>query len=295
MVNRKYYGAGAAIGLGLFVAAGLILTSGQYVPGTGGGGTGTTITGLTCSNGQGLTSVTAGGVFTCTDEINPTMVSAFYDDVLNPSTTSGTPTGQFAAFFSGAGAANAQLPGETAHPGLMSCSTGTTATGRCAYLAGGANFTPVQLGGGVWTVDMLVRPETLCDSVTEICTLRCGFIDSITAESVDGVFFKFNPAASANWRTVTASNSVLTEADSSPAVSVAANTYYHLGITVNAAATSATFTINGAAAGTVGTNIPTGASRSTAFGCMALKSAGTTARLFDIDYLYALNVLTSAR
>jgi hypothetical protein len=260
---------GVALGIATIITVGFLATTGQYVPG---------------SNNAAA--------------FNPRTQVTLYSDGLNPSGTSGVVIGDFAGFFSGAGAVITQLAAETAHPGLFSCSTGTTTTGRCAYLVGAANFSPLQFGGGQWSAEIVMRPGAdLCDAVTEVCIIRCGFIDSVTGESVDGAFFRFAPAESANWRIMTISNSVSTgtNIDSSPAVGVAASTYYRLGIVVAPDASSVEFSINGASAGTLSSNIPTGAARSTAFGCMSLKSAGTTARLWDFDYAYVTNALTAAR
>lgn len=207
-----------------------------------------------------------------------------------------TSVGDWVYFSSGTGATVSNTDGTANHPTQCRLLTGTTTTGRAsASYTNDATGKGILFGGGPLALEVVLQPRTLCDSVTNVCTIRCGFIDSVVGESTDGAFFKFDPAASANWRIVTANNSTLTEQDSSPAVAVADTTWVKLGISVNAAATSVSYTINGAAAGSIATNIPTGAGRTTSLGCLILKSAGTTTREVWLDYLHARQTFTTPR
>lgn len=195
--------------------------------------------------------------------------------------------GPFTAAFAGTGSAITAQAGETLHPGIWRFNTGTTTTGRASVLLGGTTTaSSIIIGGtavGAWEAKALIRPQTLCDNATQVCTIACGFIDTTTAaDSTNGIYFKFDPAASANWRKVTVNGGTKTETDVSPAVAPSAGTWQTLGIQVNDGATSATFTINGAAAGTNSTNMPNG---DFGIGCMILKSAGTTSRQLDVDYI----------
>lgn len=242
---------------------------------------------VTCATGQVVTAHAADGTVTCAAAFDPTKNVTYFADMLSISTTNNAFTdGIFQTTLSGTGATAAQQTDETGHPGIARFSTGTTTTGRSALMMGANSSETFILGTGAFTWDILIRPLTLCDGVTDICTLSCGLIDSASAaDSTDGVYLKFAPATSSNWRTVTVNNTTKSEADTSPAKAPSASTWTHLQGAVNSAGTSVTFSVDGAAAGTVATNLPSGAARAFGFGCAILKSAGTTARLFDLDYL----------
>lgn len=181
--------------------------------------------------------------------------------------------------------------------GIVQSSTGTTATGRAAV----TNY-PASMyfsdGATVW--EGRVRVPTLSDA-TNRYQLVVGFIDTETAASqVDGAFFAYDEggvgnglAASANWKAVTASNSVRSNSDTT--IAVAAATWYRLRIEVNAAGTEAKFYIDGTLRATITTNIPNAASRQFGFGWLLIKSVGTTARTFDVDYIAFHKEFTTPR
>ncbi len=145
-----------------------------------------------------------------------------------------------------------------------------------------------------------VNIATLSDA-TRRYQLVIGLFDTTTAANqVDAVSFVYDEggvstgsAASPNWQIRTASNSARSWTTTTTAV--AAATWYKLRVEVNAAGTSATFYINGANAGTIATNIPTGTTRALGFGHLMIKSAGTTARTMDIDYMKAEQTFTTSR
>jgi hypothetical protein len=242
-----------------------------------------------CAAGQAIQSIAADGTSTCYSAdptFDPKTNTTYFSDFIQIGTASASVSdGIFVSQFSGTSAAVNALTDETGHPGILRLVTGSTATGRASTIVGGTGSESFILGTGEFIGDILVRPGTLCDSSTQVCTVACGLIDSATtADSTDGVYLKFDPAASSNWRTVTENNATKSEADTSPAAAPSANTWQHLGIDVNSAGTSVTFSVGGAAAGTVSTNLPSGAGRAFGFGCMILKSVGTTSRTFDLDY-----------
>lgn len=198
---------------------------------------------------------------------------------------------------SGTGAATNALASEAGAVGIVQSSTGTTATGRAfvgGYMAG------ILFGDGATVWEARVRVPTLSDA-TNRYQLVVGFMDTNTAASqTDGAFFCYDEggvsnglAASANWRAVTASNSVRSNADTT--VAVAAATWTRLRIEVNAAGTSAAFYINGTLRATLTTNIPTASARQFGFGHLLIKSVGTTARLFDCDYVAFHKEFTTPR
>ena len=130
----------------------------------------------------------------------------------------------------------------------------------------------------------MARLPTLSDGTNTYFYLA-GFSDTTTAVSaVDGCYFRYtNGQASGQWQGVCRDNS--TESSTS-GTTVVANTWYRLTIIINPAGTAASFFVNGTQIGSnITTNIPTGAGRGTGFGSSIIKSAGTTERTADLDYI----------
>lgn len=183
--------------------------------------------------------------------------------------------------------------------GLVTGSTGTNTNGGIQWrgnLAGGA----IQFGGGQYRWDSRVRIPNNSNG-TDTFQFICGFWDTTTSvNQVDGIYFLYDSegvstgsAASGNWQIVTASNSSRTFTTTSVAIDNV--NLQKLRIDVNATATSVTFYINDVSVGTHTTNILSGASRLTTSGVYLQKSAGTTARTADIDYLYLKAKFTTPR
>lgn len=174
--------------------------------------------------------------------------------------------------------------------GLVRSQTGTDANGStsCATSA-----SAVTIGGGAWTYEIRMNQIAVLSDASggaEIYQLLIGFYDVNTAQNqTDGIYFLYDragvstgSAASANWQTVTTSNSTRTFTTTSSAVSTGATL---LKIAINASAGSAEFFINGTSVGTHAANIPAGTNRTTGFGWMLIKSNGTTNRALEMDYL----------
>lgn len=180
------------------------------------------------------------------------------------------------------------------HPGQLVLNTGTTTTGRAGVSHGGNGQAALLLGNGAVTFETDVFLTDALSDGTETYKVWFGFGDSAGAEPTDGVYFRYTHSVnSGKFEAVTRSNSVETAADS--VITVAATTWYKLGITVNADATSVVFSINGSVVATNTTNIPTGSGRQTGVLLNIIKSAGTTARRVAIDYIYCRIALTTAR
>jgi len=166
------------------------------------------------------------------------------------------------------------------HPGILELATGTTTTGRSGLLG---TADAVQLGA----LDVLYQSYCylpILSTAGETFTIRLGLGDSVAAESVDYVGFRYSHGVNAGeWEGVCRSNSVETARDTN--VLVVAATWVKLGFTVNTAGTSVQFYIDDVAVGAaVTTNIPTGASRLlTYLPAFVLKSAGTTSRSLLLD------------
>lgn len=167
--------------------------------------------------------------------------------------------------FSGAGIAK--------HSGVLRYTLGTSTTGSANMWIN--TTVPALLGNSVyWSLEQILKIIALSDG-TNTYTLRVGFIDSATAESTDGVFFRYTHSVnSGNWVCVTRNNN--TETTSNTSTAAQTSTYARFKIIVNPAGNSADFFIDGTKVANITTNIPTGAGRATSTGFMFLKSAGTT-------------------
>ena len=166
--------------------------------------------------------------------------------------------------------------------GAVQAALGTTATGRCAIACGA--YTYFALGQGESRFKSRLKISTLSDT-TNSWSLRAGFLDSITTESTDGVFFRYSHSfAAGNFQAVCRTNNVETAIDTS--VTASAGTAYVLDVFINADATAAEFRINGNVVATVSTNIPAGSGRELGYGLASMRSAGTAAiNAYIVDYL----------
>ncbi len=214
-----------------------------------------------------------------------------FEDFMGGDLANGQP---FISGTTGAGAdvATDTTAGTAAHPGICDLATGTTNAGAAAILT--KSTSSILLGGGVVTWEAVVNIPTVSDG-TETFTVRTGLLDSGTAEATDGVFFRYTHSVnSGKWQGVCRSNSTETTVDTGS--TVVAGTWVRLTAVVNAAGTSVQFYVNGVAAGAAVTaNIPTGTGRETGAGSMILKSAGLTARSFQVDYQSLEIVFTTPR
>jgi Collagen triple helix repeat (20 copies) len=156
------------------------------------------------------------------------------------------------------------------HPGVVQPRSSTTANSgvQCATL-----LTAFRIGGGEqFDFNFFTAP------VLTTITMRAGALDTATVTApVDGVYFEM--AASGVIVGKTRSNSV--ESATATLATLAASTWYHGQIVVNAGATSAQFTVYNDAGTSLGTaalttNIPTAAGREVGWGAI-LTSSGVVA------------------
>lgn len=196
-----------------------------------------------------------------------------------------TSDGNIVYAVTGAGAANsATAVGSVAgHPGVLQHRTGTTATGNPRFLS--TATAGILLGNSSeWRYSTGVRIPTLSTG-TQRFTYRTGFMDSGTADSVDGCYFRYvDNVIAGDWQGVCRSNSTESTCDTN--IAVTANTWFRLDIVANAAGTNVDFQTAGTTRCSIATNIPTGAGRGTAYGSMVLKSVGTTSSVVDVDYIH---------
>jgi hypothetical protein len=120
-----------------------------------------------------------------------------------------------------------------------------------------------------------------------------GFHDTTSANTAtDGAYFLLT-SASANWQTVTAKAGTRTSNTLSTGPTV--NTWQKFRIDINAACTSIAFYIDGTLVQTHTTNLPDTTSNNCGIMFDILKSLGTTARIFQVDYVKMGQQFTTSR
>lgn len=145
-----------------------------------------------------------------------------------------------------------------------------------------ADINSILFGGATWTFESNFYLPALSNG-TDGFIYRLGFGDQITSsDAVDGAYFEYDSATSANWRYCTAAASTRTKTNSSTAVTSAK--WIVLKIVVNAAASAVEFFINGSSIGTITTNIPSG-SNYTGIWTSFQKTVGSSVVDGYIDYL----------
>lgn len=205
--------------------------------------------------------------------------------------TTDTLEGGVSRAVSGAGADISVGTAEANHPGIVVLSTGTTTTGYCVI--GNPNGTLVLLGGGKVRFGIVAKLTTLSDG-TNTYTTRLGITEAYNADPVDGVYFRYTHGTNGGeWQGVCRSNSTESTLDTNTAADTSWHTFE---FEVNAAASSVEFFIDGSSVGTIATNIPSGAGRTTGFiPASIVKSAGSTARSLSVDAYWAIFEFTTAR
>lgn len=221
----------------------------------------------------------------------------FFSDFINELNTAGTDHSLVET--NSTGSTSAQAADAANHPGIARSTTAASATGRAAVAS---SVSAIRLGGGEWEFEALVKITALSNA-TERFQFIIGFLDTLTAANqVDAVAFVYDEGgvstgstAAAYWQTLTASNSTRTFNTGLSQQAVGAATWVKLKIVVNAAGTSAAFYINDTLVATHTATIPIAAGRELGFGWLLIKSAGTTARTIDVDYLEVSGNFTTVR
>lgn len=225
--------------------------------------------------------------------------SEYYADFQGAVTETG-----LAATVNGTGAAAAlKATGTQNHPGVAELTAGTTTSGRAALTA---NITDWFVGSSnILTMEALFQLPDL-SVVAEEYSIWIGFGDTATThDQVDGIYLYYDRVNDGdNFFIASANNSTRTEVDTQ--VAVAADTWYRLriGIASNDSTPTAYYDLSiadatgntsnipqdGKAVGTITTNLPSTAARAFGRSMGILKSAGTTARTLEIDYIYTKNI-----
>lgn len=275
-------------------------TDGQIL--IGNTGAGNTLSKATITAGSNITVTNGGGTITiastASGSLAPTNgVERFLD--FNSSTSSEfTPS----TSVSGTGAAvnfgnsATSLTTDGTRYGQCSLITGTTSSGVAAIYfpnvsSSGAILT---LGNGTLTAETALKLVNLSDG-TDTYTAYIGVWNDPTvspSSTSGGYWFQYTHSAnSGNWTINSASGSATTSSNTSTAV--AANTWVRLGIVVNSTNTSVEFFINGSSVGTISTNMSPALSNSVAN--RIVKSAGTSSRTLNCDYLYFQKLFSTPR
>jgi hypothetical protein len=194
-----------------------------------------------------------------------------------------TATNESAITFDSSSGSIAQGTATTARPGVATLSIAGSSSARVS-LTGNSTFDNLFLGNSaVWTANAAFSVPTLSNGTVRF-TLRFGFIDSVTAESTDGCFFRYSDNVnSGKWQGVCRDNT--TESVCDTGVTVGAGNWDDIKVGVNSAGTLATFVVNDTSSCTINSNIPTAAGRLTTYGVYVQKNISTTTRTVDIDYM----------
>ena len=174
--------------------------------------------------------------------------------------------------------------GATDYCGMGICSTGTTTTGR-ATLDFFNSVNKVRLGGLRTIYEWRVEIPTLSIAVQTFSTV-IGLTDSTAAGlPTNGVYFYYTHGTnSGQWRCSCTSASTTTSRDST--IAVVAGQFYKLRAEIAADRSAVSFYIDGVKIGEdIIDNIPI-ATAGMRFNSKIAKTAGTTARTLNCDYLY---------
>jgi hypothetical protein len=163
--------------------------------------------------------------------------------------------------------------------GVITFTTGTTATGRCNVSS--ATATPFQLGDGILNIEFRVNIPVL-STATQRFTFYAGFMDGTAAgQPTNGIYFMHTDTVNGgNWtlRSVSATSASTCDSTILPVI----NTWYRIRFEYVSTSLVNCY-INDALLGTIISNIPT----TTIYTVIKQeKSVGTTARLAYLDSLW---------
>lgn len=222
--------------------------------------------------------------FTLGNLIIPAREYYFYEDF-----TGGTITAQnnWLQVVAGAGAAvtiaTQPLVDERRH-GVMTLSTGNTATGRCSYHNGLTNFT-LGTDNGYFIFDAIFYVPTL-STATQEYTLEIGLGDNTgaTAQQTNGVYLRYDRTVSTNWLIVTSASATRTSTTTTTAVET--TNWHWLRMVVDGTVPQVDFYMDTVSIGSITTNLPLLATQILGFLFKIRKTVGTTASLLHVDSVY---------
>lgn len=237
------------------------------------------------------------GIPEWTNATSTSDISLVVDDFLYTS-NSGTRVWPWSPASNGTAASAIATAPVSGHPGIVTINTGTDTSGEATIVRGtsdGSGLENCFLGDGSHDISFVCNISNLA-TVGEDYAIYFGLADGlniyVTHPGNNAVVFSYNRSVSTNWQGITKSGGSSTTASGGSSVPVATG-WNNFRITINAAGTSVSFYVNGTLIGTSTTNIPT--SNAVSAGFVIKKSAGTTARTFDIDYFRWYYKLTTPR
>lgn len=173
---------------------------------------------------------------------------------------------------------------------------GTTLTATNGGFLYRTNLTSVAFGSSIHRLESLIKIPTNSDGTNTFQVLS-GFIDSQTTNQTNGAYFLYDAqgvstgsTASGNWQCVTVNAGVRTFTTTT--VTIDNTNFQKLRIDVNSAGTEVKFYIAGVLVATHTTNVPIANMGS---GNYIQKSAGTTSRTFQLDFVRYKTKYNTAR
>lgn len=180
----------------------------------------------------------------------------------------------------------------TTRPGVARFATSTTTNGYAGFYTGAINNPAswINLPNGTSYFKASININTL-STAGERYAFRIGLANGMLGDFTSGVYLEYDESASANWRIKSANFGTRTTTTSGTAVATGWQTVELL---VNSGGTSVEFWVDGVSLGTIPTNIP-GAGNGLGPAMIVQKSAGTTSRYIDVDYVKAWQRLNTDR
>lgn len=211
------------------------------------------------------------------DECNFRTAGQFYND-------------GFVHVVSGTSANSISVTSTPGHPGIVGFSTGSTTTGRAALNA----TTIMFLGLGRMRFGNISRVRDLSDG-TNTFTAWMGWTNIFTSANPNpGIYFRYTHSVnSGKWQAVCANGGIETAVDTG--VTATALGWNRFEIDINAAGTEVKFYIDNVLVATITTDIPDTTDNMVPFPLAIFKSAGTTARVVELDAFWYQWDLTTAR
>jgi hypothetical protein len=232
---------------------------------------------------------------------NPSSGFSILDDFISSGVTNTSIYGPLALQVqtSGTGAAVGTGTAEPHSPGVFRASTGTTTTGRAGWFTIGTNSMLFGQSGGIggaYDLKMRIKTDTALADGTDSYSLLMGYTDTVGSAAPNNGLFVYYDQTTTTWRFRARNAGTQTEVNTN--ITVAANTWYTITLTVsNAATPTATCRVVGSNSTDSGvlnitTNVPTAV---VGLGLQILKSAGTTSRAFNVDYVRLSGIFSSGR
>jgi hypothetical protein len=252
-------------------------------------------TGISVTNGDG---VSGNPTISATGMSGGSTNVVIYDDFICSQTASaGIMTSSIGWISAGGSSTNSLVFGTATadHPGvvLIRCNSGSAGA---AGMTVGQGYTPetsrgIVLGGGVITYSTVVNLSVLGVLNQDYnCYVGLGDLTDAANEVTNGVYFHYTRLVnSGNWVGKTASGGSRNSVNSSVAAST---NWVNLGFTVNAAASSVEFFINGVSIGTQASTIPTS---DIGFFYQMDNISGANNKELSIDLVNYNQTLTNAR